>query len=217
MEPSSKDRQTDSASYRHLFTFGEETRSSPFSTNAEQRTSRQFTFLGSGVDLFQASKSSNEDGAEQLEHHEQDHHMSKVPQPRAEASEELQLSFPDNIVENEHEDHDGVQERKGFHAPVNIEGRSTEGNEYVGYMFEEGQEQSYGEEPAFQLPPDIFSRPEALKDIACQFVRSSGLEQLGEEWERVDGIRDQMRRDFKIRRQKDIGNIKSRSTNVDVA
>ncbi|CAN8070078.1 unnamed protein product [Agarophyton chilense] len=55
--------------------------------------------------------------------------------------------------------------------------------------------------PPFQLPHDIFSRPSALTEIASQFVRSQTMPQLTEEWTRVDGLRDHLRRDFKIRRQ----------------
>lgn len=46
------------------------------------------------------------------------------------------------------------------------------------------------------------ARPGELERIATMFVREKPIEELEEEWSAPGGIRDQMRHEFKVRRQK---------------
>lgn len=58
------------------------------------------------------------------------------------------------------------------------------------------------DKPEYQLPSDVFSRPGALEEIATMFVRQKPIDQLEEEWSTPGGIREQVRHEFKVRRQK---------------
>lgn len=54
------------------------------------------------------------------------------------------------------------------------------------------------------IPDEIDISPEAILALANKFCRSKSVEQLEQEWCDVNGIREQMKRDFKVKRTRSL-------------
>lgn len=174
----------DSASLRHLFTTDHISAAIPANASdaSESIPQKQFSFFG-GQDPLPEIANSEKEAADPRNESTTYEYAPAPARFRSHASRQE----PERNYESEpRSDYASYQRDDHFRNRPNKN-------------FDTRAEQ--GAQAQFKLSEGICFRPAELAELASKFCRSNTLEQLGEEWDAENGIRDEMRRDFKLRRQ----------------
>lgn len=176
----------DAPSLRHLFSFSKQTQESSNkvleSTNASKSPGSFFLLPN-----FATSTSSGE-----------------IPAGSDDARKSSDSSDPPSSEPNSLPDLDrGNSERKlkSSHDPTSRLNSTVANVHDVDTTMQTEDKVGMGEPTVEQTIPDILMNDDIILSSASRFCRDSSVDELDEEWNIENGLRDQMRLDFKLKRQ----------------
>lgn len=198
------------ASFRHLFSFSEQggtTSAGESTVENKSRKSKPFSLLGGGQEKGGTGQFGlfNEQGApERLgDAHRQtkpwDTKLQVVRDADARQAQGNGLAFA--IAERNAKDH-GTSQRNSVLGDDNHFDRTRRKNVTPPFRGRHNMETQVPDAPA--IPDEIDTSPEAILALANKFCRTKSIEQLEKEWCEVNGIQDEMKRDFKLKRTRSL-------------